>query len=107
MELLSIFWLLRGCPFGLTEASVKAARKIKFISATIDGRPVSMFIQLEYNFDLYGEPSAFELIGVNSHCCLESLIFQLISDDYHYINEFRGAGHHRRGRPASGKTRGR
>jgi TonB family protein len=47
------FLVVKGLPFGLTEASVKAARKIKFIPATIDGRPVSMFIQLEYNFDLY------------------------------------------------------
>ena len=34
-------------------------------------------------------------------------IFQQISDDYHYLNKFRGAGNHRRGRPASGKARGR
>lgn len=47
------FLVVKGLPFGLTEASVKAARKIKFIPATIDGRPVSMFIQLEYNFNLY------------------------------------------------------
>jgi TonB family protein len=47
------FLVVKGLPFGLTEASVKAARNIKFIPATIDGRPVSMFIQLEYNFDLY------------------------------------------------------
>ena len=47
------FLVVKGLPYGLTEASVKAARKIKFIPATIDGRPVSMFIQLEYNFNLY------------------------------------------------------
>lgn len=40
-------------PYGLTEASVRAARKIKFIPATVDGRPVSMFVQLEYHFNLY------------------------------------------------------
>lgn len=45
--------VMSGLPFGLTEASIKAARKIKFVPASIDGRPVSMFIQLEYNFNLY------------------------------------------------------
>jgi hypothetical protein len=28
-------------------------------------------------------------------------------NDYYYLDEFRGAGNHRRGRPASGKARGR
>ncbi len=45
--------VLTGLPDGLTEAAIRAAKKIKFIPATIDGRPVSMFIQLEYNFNLY------------------------------------------------------
>jgi TonB family protein len=47
------FLVLSGLPNGLTEAAISAARKIKFTPATIDGRPVSMFIQLEYNFNLY------------------------------------------------------
>lgn len=47
------FLVVSGLPHGLTEAAVKAARKIKFIPATLNGRPVSMFIQLEYNFNLY------------------------------------------------------
>ena len=42
-----------GLPDGLTWESIKAARKIKFTPATLNGRPVSMFIQLEYNFNLY------------------------------------------------------
>ena len=45
--------VLSGLPDGLTEAAIRSARLIKFIPATIDGRPVSMFIQLEYNFNLY------------------------------------------------------
>ena len=45
--------VLTGLPNGLTEAAIRSARQIKFIPATIDGRPVSMFIQLEYNFNLY------------------------------------------------------
>ena len=47
------FLVVEGLPYGLTEAAISAARKIKFTPATVDGRPVSMFIQLEYNFDLY------------------------------------------------------
>jgi hypothetical protein len=45
--------VLAGLPHGLTEAALKCARKIKFVPATIDGRPVSTFIQIEYNFNLY------------------------------------------------------
>ncbi len=45
--------VVKGLPDGLTEAAIMSARKIKFIPATIDGHPVSMFIQLEYYFDLY------------------------------------------------------
>jgi TonB family protein len=42
-----------GLPFGLTERAIAAARQIKFTPATKDGHPVSMYIQLEYNFNLY------------------------------------------------------
>jgi TonB family protein len=42
-----------GLPNGLTERAIAAARNIKFVPATKDGRPVSMYIQLEYNFNLY------------------------------------------------------
>ena len=45
--------IVKDLPHGLTEEAIKAARRIKFVPATKDGRPVSMFIQLEYNFDLY------------------------------------------------------
>ena len=47
------FLVVKGLPYGLTEAAIRAARGIKFIPATINGRPVSMFIQLEYNFYLF------------------------------------------------------
>jgi TonB family protein len=40
-------------PDGLTEKSIDAAKKIKFIPAVKDGKFVSMWIQLEYNFNLY------------------------------------------------------
>lgn len=42
-----------GLPYGLTDRAIAAARQIKFMPATKDGRPVSMYIQLEYNFNLY------------------------------------------------------
>lgn len=42
-----------GLPYGLTERAIAAARQIKFVPATKDGRQVSMYIQLEYNFNLY------------------------------------------------------
>lgn len=44
---------ISGLPFGLTERAIAAARQIRFTPATKDGRPVSMYIQLEYNFNLY------------------------------------------------------
>ena len=46
-------YLIRGLPHGLTEKTIEAARKIKFVPATKDGKPVSMWMQLEYNFNLY------------------------------------------------------
>ena len=45
--------VLRSLPAGLTEASIAAAKQIKFVPATINGKPVSMVIQLEYNFNFY------------------------------------------------------
>jgi len=45
--------IVQSLPGGLTERAVEAAKKIKFIPATRDGKPVSMWMQLEYNFNLY------------------------------------------------------
>jgi len=42
-----------GLPDGLTERAIEAAKKIRFVPATKDGHPVSMWMQLEYNFNLY------------------------------------------------------
>jgi TonB family protein len=44
--------VIKGLPGGLTEKAMEAARNIKFIPATKDGKPVSMWMQLEYNFNL-------------------------------------------------------
>jgi TonB family protein len=40
-------------PDGLTERAVEAARLIKFSPALKDGRAVSQYVQIEYNFNLY------------------------------------------------------
>jgi len=40
-------------PDGLTEMATEAARKIRFIPAIKDGRFVSMWMELQYNFNLY------------------------------------------------------
>jgi TonB family protein len=42
-----------GLPNGLTEKAIEAAREIKFSPALKDGRAVSQYIQIEYNFNLY------------------------------------------------------
>ena len=44
---------VRTLPFGLTERAIEAARQIRFVPAMKGGRPVSVFMQLEYNFNLY------------------------------------------------------
>lgn len=51
-ELKRLF-VVQALGYGLTSRAVNAARLIKFIPAKKDGQPVSMFIQLEYNFNLY------------------------------------------------------
>jgi TonB family protein len=42
-----------GLPDGLTERAIAAAKQIKFVPAMKDGRPVSVSMQLQYNFNLY------------------------------------------------------
>jgi len=44
---------LNTLPFGLTDRAIAAARQIKFVPAMKNGRPVSVYMQLEYNFNLY------------------------------------------------------
>jgi TonB family protein len=45
--------VVSGLPFGLSEKAIEAARQIRFIPAIKDGHFASMYIQLEYNFNLY------------------------------------------------------
>ncbi|HEX8456281.1 MAG TPA: TonB family protein [Pyrinomonadaceae bacterium] len=45
--------VLNHLPAGLTEKAVAAARGIRFTPATKDGRRVSQFVTIEYNFNIY------------------------------------------------------
>lgn len=45
--------VVKGLGGGLTEMAVNAARRIKFTPATKNGRPVSQFVTIEYNFNIY------------------------------------------------------
>ena len=42
-----------GLPDGLTERAIAAAKSIRFVPATKDGHAVSMWMELQYNFNLY------------------------------------------------------
>jgi TonB family protein len=44
---------VRGLPYGLTETSIEAAKKIRFHPAVLDGKPVSVRATLEFTFNLY------------------------------------------------------
>jgi TonB family protein len=44
---------IRGLPNGLTEQAIAAARRIRFVPAKKDGRPVSVAVTVEYNFSVY------------------------------------------------------
>jgi TonB family protein len=44
---------LSQLPFGLTEKAINAARRIQFSPAIKDGRPVSSYAVIEYNFNIY------------------------------------------------------
>jgi TonB family protein len=46
-------FVARALAFGLTSQAVKAAKNIHFTPATKDGKPVSMWLELQYNFNLY------------------------------------------------------
>jgi TonB family protein len=45
--------VIRKLPHGLTEQAVNAARGIRFAPAMKDGQPVSMWMELQYNFNLF------------------------------------------------------
>lgn len=45
--------VLKGLPDGLTERALTAAKRIQFIPAQKDGRNVSQWVRIEYNFNIY------------------------------------------------------
>ena len=45
--------VLAQLPDGLTENAIEAAKNMRFLPAEKDGKPVSVQIQIEYNFNLY------------------------------------------------------
>ena len=45
--------VINGLPDGLSERAIDAARRIKFTPAVKDGKPVSVWIHVEYRFSVY------------------------------------------------------
>ena len=45
--------VVKGLPDGLTDKSIEAAQKIKFKPAQKDGKPVSVWVEVEYGFNIY------------------------------------------------------
>ena len=45
--------VVRGLPLGLTEQAIAAAKAVEFTPAKKDGKPVSIWMQFEYNFSLF------------------------------------------------------
>jgi TonB family protein len=45
--------VISGLPDGLTDRSIEVAQKIKFEPAIKDGHPVSMWMELQYNYNLH------------------------------------------------------
>lgn len=45
--------VVRKLPHGLTQRAIDAAHAIRFVPAMKDGQPVSMWMELQYNFNLY------------------------------------------------------
>jgi TonB family protein len=43
-------YVIKKLPHGLTGATIKAVRGISFTPAVKDGHPVSMYMELQYNF---------------------------------------------------------
>jgi TonB family protein len=50
---LTDIFVVRWLPYGLTTSAIEAARQVQFTPASIDGKPVSQYILIEYNFNLY------------------------------------------------------
>src|SRR5262245_50345910 len=44
--------IVYGLPYGLTDRAIEAAKQIQFPPGLKDGHPVSMWMELQYNFNL-------------------------------------------------------
>lgn len=45
--------VVKGLPDGLTDRAIAVAEQIKFKPAKKDGKPVSVWVEVEYHFDVY------------------------------------------------------
>ncbi|HEX5703729.1 MAG TPA: energy transducer TonB [Pyrinomonadaceae bacterium] len=45
--------VITGLPHGLSESAIAAARQIKFKPARKDGKPVSVWVEVEYQFQVF------------------------------------------------------
>jgi len=45
--------VIKGLPDGLTDKAIAVASQIKFKPAKKDGKPVSVWVEVEYHFDIY------------------------------------------------------
>jgi TonB family protein len=45
--------IIKRLPHGLTQAAMRVTRGIRFTPAMKDGRPVSQYVELQYNFNFY------------------------------------------------------
>jgi protein TonB len=45
--------VITGLPNGLSESAIAAARQIKFKPARKDGKPVSVWVEVEYHFQVF------------------------------------------------------
>ena len=45
--------VIKGLPDGLTDKAIAVAAQIKFKPAKKDGKPVSVWVEVEYRFDIY------------------------------------------------------
>ncbi len=45
--------IIKRLPHGLTQKAIEAAKQTKFEPAMKDGRLVSQYVQMEYNFNIY------------------------------------------------------
>ena len=45
--------VVSGLPYGLTDRAIDAAKRIRFTPGLKDGKQVSIWMEWQYNFNLY------------------------------------------------------